>query len=166
MSWIKNRLFPMPIHSLLLFAVWLLLNNSASVGHIVLAVFFSISIPILVCGLKTDHPTIKKPWLAIAYVFMVLKDVISANFEVAMLVLGPIRHLKPGFVAIPLDIHSDLGITLLASTVSLTPGTVSAEISKDKQWLYVHALHLENEEQLITEIKTRYEEPLKEIFGC
>ena len=74
--------------------------------------------------------------------------------------------MTPGFVAVPLDIESELGITLLASTVSLTPGTVSAEISEDQQWLYVHALHLEDTEALINEVKTRYETPLKEIFGC
>jgi multicomponent K+:H+ antiporter subunit E len=50
--------------------------------------------------------------------------------------------------------------------VSLTPGTVSAEISEDQKWLYVHALHLENPEELIEEVKSRYEAPLKEIFGC
>ncbi|ETX10541.1 cation:proton antiporter [Marinomonas ushuaiensis DSM 15871] len=159
-------LFPMPFHSLLLFTVWLLLNNSISAGHIVLAVFFAITIPWLVSGMRDEHPKILKPWLAIRYVLMVMKDILTANVEVALLIIGPIKKLNPGFVAVPINIDSDLGITLLASTVSLTPGTVSAEVSKDKSWLYVHALHLDNEEELILSIKQRYEMPIKEIFGC
>ncbi|WP_067222925.1 Na+/H+ antiporter subunit E [Marinomonas gallaica] len=157
---------PMPFHSLLLFVVWLLLNSSISPGHILLAAFFAISIPLLVNSMRNEQPKIKKPWLAIRYFFMVLKDILVANIQVAVLVLGPIKNLNPGFVAIPLDITSDVGITLLASTVSLTPGTVSVEISEDKQWLYVHALHLDNEQDLIDEIKQRYERPIKEILGC
>jgi multicomponent K+:H+ antiporter subunit E len=104
--------------------------------------------------------------LAISYLFLVLRDILSANFTVALLVIGPVKKLHPGFIAVPLDITSELGITLLASTVSLTPGTVSADISEDKKWLYIHALHLEDSEALIADIKSRYEAPLKEIFGC
>ncbi|MDP5056159.1 Na+/H+ antiporter subunit E [Marinomonas hwangdonensis] len=159
-------LLPMPFHSLLLFIVWLLLNNSVSPGHIVLASFFAITIPWLVTGMRDDHPKILRPWLAIRYVLMVMKDIITANVEVALLIIGPAKKLKPGFVAIPLDVTTDLGITILASTVSLTPGTVSAEVSKDKAWLFVHALHLENEAELIESVKQRYERPIKEIFGC
>lgn len=157
---------PMPFHSLLLFVVWLLLNNSASPGHILLAVFFAISIPLLVNSMRDEHPKLKKPWLALRYFLLVLKDILVANFQVALLVLGPIKKLEPGFVAVPLDVKSDVGITLLASTVSLTPGTLSAEVSEDKQWLYVHALHMTNEQELIDEIKQRYERPIKEILGC
>ncbi|MCB5161087.1 Na+/H+ antiporter subunit E [Marinomonas algarum] len=160
------RLLPMPSHSLLLFVVWLLLNNSASPGHIVLALFFAITIPWLVADMRDEHPKIRRPWLAVRYTLMVMMDIVTANLEVALLIIGPIKKLKPGFVAIPINIQSDLGITVLASTVSLTPGTVSAEVSKDKAWLYVHALHLDDEAALIDSIKQRYEAPIKEIFGC
>lgn len=160
------KIFPMPVHSLLLFVVWLLLNNSASAGHIVLALFFSVTIPWLVADMRDEHPKILKPWLAVRYILMVMKDIVTANIEVALLIIGPIKKLKPGFVAIPINIDSDLGITILASTVSLTPGTVSAEVSKDKAWLYIHALHLDNEAELIASVKERYEAPIKEIFGC
>jgi len=160
------RLLPMPFHSLLLFTIWLLLNNSLSAGHLLLATILAIIIPWAVNSMTTDRPRIQKPMLAISYLFLVLKDILSANFTVALLVIGPVKKLNPGFIAVPLDITSELGITLLASTVSLTPGTVSADISEDQKWLYIHALHLENSEALIAEIKSRYEAPLKEIFGC
>ncbi|MGR0278280.1 Na+/H+ antiporter subunit E [Marinomonas dokdonensis] len=160
------KLLPMPFHSLLLFSVWLLLNNSISAGHIVLALFFALTIPWLIADMHEKHPRIKKPWLAVRYSFMVIKDIITANLEVALLIIGPVKKLTPGFVAIPINLDSDLGITVLASTVSLTPGTVSAEVSEDKAWLYIHTLHLEDEAALIDLIKQRYEAPIKEIFQC
>lgn len=160
------KFFPMPIHSILLFIVWLLMNNTLAAGHIFLALVLSITIPWLLAGLQSAHPPVKKPFLAVRYSLMVLMDIVTANFEVALKVIGPITKLQPGFIAVKLEITSDLGITLLASTVSLTPGTVSAEISEDKQWLYIHTLHLEDEQALIDSIKQRYEQPLMEILGC
>ena len=162
----RFRLLPMPLHSLLLFAVWLLLNNTLAPGHLVLAAFLAIAIPLLTRGMQDPQPKFRKPWVALRYVLMVLGDIVVANFEVAILVLGPAKKLNPAFIAIPLSIEHDLPITLLSSTVSLTPGTVSAEISEDKKWLYVHVLNLTDKDALIALIKQRYEQPLLEIFEC
>jgi len=74
--------------------------------------------------------------------------------------------LRPAFVEVPLDIKDDFAITLLTSTVSLTPGTVSADISADASRMLVHALHVEDEAVLVDQIKQRYERRLKEIFEC
>jgi len=162
----RFRLFPMPLHSLLLLLVWLLLNNTLAAGHLVLGAFLAIVIPLLTSGMQDPQPSFHKPLAIIRYVLMVLADIVVANFEVALLVLRPSKKLQPAFVAIPLNIEYELPITILASTVSLTPGTVSAEISEDKKWLYVHVLHMTNKDELISSIKHRYERPLMEIFQC
>ncbi|MBP0049975.1 Na+/H+ antiporter subunit E [Marinobacterium sp. AK62] len=161
-----SKWLPMPLHSLLLFIVWLLLNNTVAPGHLVLGAFLALTIPLLCAPLKTRQPKVLRPLLALRYIFRVLGDIVVANVEVAILVLGPMRKLQPAFVAVPLDLSGDLPITLLASTVSLTPGTVSAEVSEDRKWLYIHALHMTDEQGLIATVKSRYEAPLKEIFGC
>jgi multicomponent K+:H+ antiporter subunit E len=116
--------------------------------------------------MRKTQPTIKKPLKAVRYLFMLMGDIIVSNIEVAIQVLGPLRRISPGFIAVPLDLTQDLPITLLASSISLTPGTVSLEVSEDKQWLYVHVLNLTDEAATIANIKQRYEQPLKEIFGC
>ncbi len=162
----RFRLLPMPIHSLLLFAVWLLLNNTVAPGHIVLATFLAIVIPLITSGMQDSQPSFHKPLVTLRYVVMVIGDIIVANFEVAALVIGPNKKLNPAFIAVPIEIEHELPITILASTVSLTPGTVSAEISEDKQWLYVHVLHITDKDELIALIKQRYERPLREIFKC
>jgi multicomponent K+:H+ antiporter subunit E len=160
------KLFPRPLQSLILLVVWLLLNNSLSAGHIVLGSVLAILIPLLTRPMMEDHPVLKRPLLACKYALVLLKDIILCNIEVTAQVLGPMAKLSPGFVAIPLDITGEFPITLLASTISLTPGTVSADVSEDRRWLYVHALHLTDEQALITAIKQNYEAPLKEIFAC
>lgn len=162
----RFRLLPMPIHSLLLFVVWLLLNNTVAPGHLVLAAFLALTIPLLTSGMQNPQPNFHRPLKSLRYALMVVGDIIVANFEVALLVIGPNKKLQPAFIAVPLDIKYELPITILASSVSLTPGTVSAEISEDKQWLYVHVLHMTNKEELIALIKQRYEKPLMEIFQC
>lgn len=163
---IRSFWLPMPIHSLLLFIVWLLLNNTLAPGHLVLGAVLALLIPIICAPMKTEQPGVKRPFLALLYIAKVLGDIVVANIEVAMLVLGPVRRLQPAFIVIPLDIQAELPITLLASTVSLTPGTVSSELSADRKWLYIHALHVTDEQALINTIKSRYEAPLKEIFAC
>ncbi|MFD2230180.1 Na+/H+ antiporter subunit E [Alkalimarinus sediminis] len=162
----RFRLLPMPVHSLLLFVVWLLLNNTVAPGHLVLATLLAIGIPLLTSGMQDPQPGFRKPLQTMRYALMVIGDIIVANFEVALLVIGPSKKLNPAFIAVPLDIQHEFPITILASTVSLTPGTVSAEVSDNKQWLYVHVLHLTDKDELISLIKQRYERPLMEIFGC
>ena len=97
---------------------------------------------------------------------MLLWDIIVSNVEVAIQVVGPLRKLQPGFIVIPLDTSEPLPITLLASSISLTPGTVSVEVAEDRSHLYVHVLNLADEAKTIATIKQRYEKPLKEMFGC
>ncbi|MFC3096097.1 Na+/H+ antiporter subunit E [Alteromonas sediminis] len=161
------RLVPMPLHSFMLLIVWLMINASLSVGHILLGTLLGIIIPLLCAPLKVPQPSIKKPLKVVSYVLLVIKDIIVANIEVAKLVLGPMNKINPGFIAVPLDLKDNFPITVLASTVTMTPGTVSAEVTKDKAWLYVHVLNMPlDEQELVDVIKQRYESRIKEIFAC
>lgn len=173
----RYRWLPTPFRSLFLFLIWLLLNNSVSAGHIVLATFFAIFIPLLSVSLRDPQPLILKPGLALKQLLIVLYDIVVANLQVALLIIGPAKKLRPAFVKVPIDLIHDMPITILASCVSLTPGTVSAEVypipesleegEKPKQrYLLIHVLDLKDEEALIKQIKQRYEAPLKEIFQC
>lgn len=173
----KFKWLPTPYRSLLLFVVWLLLNNSVSAGHVLLAAILAIVIPLATKPFRTKQPLIIKPGLAFRHLMLVLYDIITANIQVAILILGPNKKLTPGFVKVPLDLTHSMPITIFASTVSLTPGTVSAEVypwteslkegkEPQERFLLIHVLNLEDEEALIDTIKQRYEAPLKEIFQC
>ena len=162
-----SRIMPMPLHSFFLLIVWLMLNTTLSLGHILLGSVLAIVIPLLCAPLRVPQPKVKRPLKAISYALIVLKDIVVANIEVALLVIGPMNKIKPGFVAVPIDLTGTLPVTVLASTVTMTPGTVSADISKDEKWLYVHVLNMPNDEQEVIDlIKQHYESRVKEIFGC
>jgi multicomponent K+:H+ antiporter subunit E len=160
-----RKIFPLPAHALVLWLVWQLLTEF-SVGHMVLGAILAIAITWLVAPLSDPHPAIKKPLRAIKYVGMVLIDIVVSNFVVAKQVLQSNKRLKPGFIALPLDMEEPFPLAVLASTISLTPGTVSADFSDDMNFLYIHVLHLDDEKALIAQLKNRYETPLKEIFEC
>ncbi len=164
---VVSKILPLPLHSLTLLIVWLALNASLSFGHVLLGAVLGIIIPLLCQPLRMPEAPVKRPLKVFSYIAIVLKDIIVANVQVAILVIGPMRKIKPGFVAVPLDLPNIFPITVLASTVTMTPGTVSCEISADRKWLYVHVLNMpDNEQDVIDFIKQRYEARIKEIFAC
>ena len=159
-----RRLLPHPLLTLTLAGIWLLLVNSLHPGQIVLGLLLGWMIPLLTTQFWPEEVRIHHPVRLLHFICIILIDIVLANFTVARLILGRPGNLKPAFVSIPLELKSDLAISFLANVISLTPGTVSARLSDDRSYLLVHALHLDNKDELVTTIKFRYEKPLKEIF--
>lgn len=165
-----RRLFATPIRSVLLFLVWCALNNSVSPLVLVSGFLLAILIPWVVRGFREPQPAVKKYGRFAGYLLMVLWDIVIANLQVVKVVLGRNSALKPGFVLLPLDLKQPLPLTILAATICLTPGTVSAELLPRQddapQYLLLHVLDLQDEAALIAQLKQRYEAPLMEIFAC
>ena len=160
-----KRLLPYPSLTLALWLTWLLLNGF-SVGHALLGLILAVVLPLGTRPFWPQVPLVRDRMGLPRFVLRVAKDILLANLAVALKVLGPVKDLQPGFVEVPLDLRDSFAITVLTSTVSLTPGTVSADVSEDRTRLLVHALHVEDPEALVAEIKQRYEGPIKEIFEC
>jgi multicomponent K+:H+ antiporter subunit E len=106
----------------------------------------------------------RRPAVVARLAAVVTRDVIVSNIEVARRILGPEAALRPGFVAVPLAIADPYAISTLAGIITMTPGTLSCAIAPDGRSLVVHALHLDDADALVAQIKARYEAPLKEIF--
>lgn len=159
-----NKIFPHPVLSFILWGLWLLLNNTISPGHMVLGLIIAILIPMLTSRFWPEKVYIKSPLTLIKLLGTVLWDIVAANTIVAKLILGKNENLNPAFFYIELDIDTPIGISLLANTISLTPGTVSCDVTPDGKRLLVHALHIEDIPATIKEIKQRYEAPLKKVF--
>jgi len=160
-----KRLLPYPSLTLVLWLTWLLLNGF-SVGHALLGLILAVVLPLGTRPFWPQVPLVRDRMGLLRFVLRVAKDILIANMSVAVKVLGPVKDLQPGFVEVPLDLRDRFAITVLTSTVSLTPGTVSADVSEDRTRLLVHALHVEDPAALVAEIKQRYEGPIKEIFEC
>jgi len=160
-----KRLFPHPYLTLTLIVFWFLLVNQWKVGSLVMAIILGTVIPHLTSAWWPDRPRIRRPFGLAAYALLVMWDVIVANFQVARIVLFmPKDKIRSAWVTVPLDLQSPEAIALLAGTITMTPGTVSADMSACGRALLVHSLHAPDPDAVRDEIKTRYESRLKRIF--
>lgn len=89
----------------------------------------------------------------IRFVGFFIKELIVANLQVAFDIVTPVWHMKPGVIAMPLEAKSELEITMVANLISLTPGTLSLDVSDDRRVLYIHAMFLDNEQELRDSLK-------------
>jgi len=103
--------------------------------------------------------------LALGFGVFFLKELVVANLRVAAMVLGPRRWLKPALLALPLDVKSDPEIAMLANLITLTPGTLSVDVSPDRSTLYVHCLGVDDAEAVRREIKDGMERRVAELFA-
>lgn len=159
-----KRLLPAPLLSVTLFVAWLMLNQSASAGNLVLAAIFAVGLPLAFGGFRVDPPRIRRPLVIARLGLLVLYDIVMSNIEVARRILGPESKITPRFVWVPLDIRDPHGIAALAGIITMTPGTLSSDLTEDRRHLLVHAFNVDDEEALVASIKERYETPLREIF--
>jgi multicomponent K+:H+ antiporter subunit E len=159
-----RRLLPAPLLSATLFMVWLLLNNTLDAAHVLLAAVLAIVVPWFTERLRPERPRIRRPLVIAKLGLTVLWDIVLSNIEVARRILGPEAAIKPRFVWVPLALTDPHAILSLAGIITMTPGTLSAEVSADRRHLLVHAFNVDDEAGLVAQIKARYEAPLKEIF--
>jgi multicomponent Na+:H+ antiporter subunit E len=102
---------------------------------------------------------------AVRLILLFLYELIVSGFRVAWDVVSPGSKATPGIVEVPLDVKSGHEITLLANLISLTPGTLSLDLSEDRRILYVHSMYTDDPEQLVAEIKTTFEKLIIEVCG-
>lgn len=165
MTRIFNWLLPHPFLTLLLAVVWILLQNEFSAGMAVFGLILGIIIPRASAVWWPGRPVGFNMGKMITYVLLVLWDILVANVQVAWIILTRRnKNLRPAWVVIPLDLRQPEAITVLAGTITLTPGTVSADLSDNGHSLLVHALDAPDPDAVRDEIKQRYEARLKEIF--
>jgi len=160
---------PHPLLTGLLLVAWLWLNNTVHPGHVVLGSLLAVAIPYLTRRFWPEPIVVDRPLRVVQYVAIVSYDIILANLQLAALILGPVSRLRPAFVRVPLDLRTDFAVTMLASTVTLTPGTVSVDVEgnvADGRRLVVHVLRCVDEQELVQSIKDRYERRLQEILEC
>jgi multicomponent K+:H+ antiporter subunit E len=125
----------------------------------------AVAIPLLTSPYWREKPRLRFGWAMLEYMAVVLWDIVVANFEVAWIILTKRdRDLRSAWLVIPLELTQPEAITALAGTISLTPGTVSTDVSACGRKLLVHALDTGDREGAIARIKARYEARLERIF--
>lgn len=161
----RLRNWPHPLLTGFLVLLWLLLNRF-SLGHLVLGTALTLLIVQVTHPFWPETARIRRPGKLVWYVLRLLRDILVANLVVARRILWYARELEPGFVTYRVRLTDELAVTLLASTVTLTPGTVSAHYDRETGTLLIHCLHLDDAQAICQEIRERYEQPLQEIFDA
>lgn len=157
--------FPHPYLTALLTLVWLLLVNRFSPNSLLFGFFLGVVIAKITSVYWPNRPTLRNPLMIAEYFLIVLWDIVVANVHVAGLILfRRASSLQPHWISIPLELRTPEAITVLAGTITLTPGTVSADMSAEGHYLLVHCLHAPDPDAVRDEIKARYERRLMEIF--
>ncbi len=158
-----RRLFPAPLLSAGLSAMWLMLNESLFIGHVALAAFLGWLLPFLSAKLRPQRPHIRHPLRILQLILVVGYDVLRANIQVAFGILRQ-RPPREAFVTIPLELRDPTALAALAIIITVVPGTIWCELALDSSAVLLHVWDLEDEASFIADYKARYEAPLLEIF--
>ncbi len=161
--------------NIILALIWCLLQEKLNVAEFAIGSILGYGIIFMLRTVLEDRKTERKV-LSISeylvfilrifrYLLIFIKEVIKANFEVVKIVLSPQLKMTPGIIAYKMKVKTDAGITLLANSITLTPGTLSVDISEDRKTLYIHALHIEDAEALEQSIRHSLEKYTKDILG-
>jgi multicomponent K+:H+ antiporter subunit E len=144
---------------------WLLLQQSVAPAQLITATVLGLVIPRLLHGFLGE-PIRVRAWAAVVrLMWRVLWDIVVANFTVARIVLTPSARPQPAWVTVPLDVQHPTAISLFATIITMTPGTVSCVVDETRRFVLVHALDCSDVAAAADDMKARYEAPLKEIFG-
>lgn len=110
---------------------------------------------------------IKKIFFSVYYVVVFLRECLKANFDVAYRVLHPRLPIRPGTIKFKTGLRSDIGLTFLANSVTLTPGTTTVDIDKERGYLYIHLLYIKEgheDSTLKLRVVEKFENILMRIF--
>lgn len=156
-----------PVLSLMVAAVWLLLQGGVTVAGLLWAVVFGLVLPWLAAPFLGQGTRLHAWQRAFRLTAVVLWDIVVANLTVAWIVVNPRADPQPAWLRVPLDIQHPTGTVLFAAIITTTPGTVSCVIeggAGGRRTIVVHALDCSDAEAMVADMKARYEAPLKEIF--
>ncbi len=152
------------LSNILLTFIWVALTGSFEFLNFLFGFILSFLILWIITNGKNDAKYFKILPKIIAFIFFFFYELFKANIQVAYDVITPKFYMKPGIVKVPLDAVTDIEISLLANLISLTPGTLSLDVSNDKKVLYVHAMYVSDKEKFIKSIKQGFEKRLLEIL--
>ena len=161
-----TRLLPFPFVSFGLLLLWLLLNQTASLGQFVIGCVIALVGGWILTTLQLPRARVRRPSALPRFLGLVSVDIIRSNVAVGRIILGLGRRQRTsGFVNIPLELRNPYGLALLACIITSTPGTLWVNFDRQSGLLVIHVLDLIDEDDWIRTIKDRYERRLLEILG-
>ena len=145
---------------------WVAITGGFTLANLVLGAVVAIVITYLLRHRLRLPTGGRRLWRMLSLASFFGKELLLSAVGVAALILAPNLkdRLKPAIIAFPLTATADAEITLLANLITLTPGTLSLDVSADRKWLYVHVLSLRSKEKLIRDLASGFEKKVIEVF--
>lgn len=153
----------MYLWNVLLALIWGALKGEFNLANLVEGFILGYAVLFLMQPVIGKAPYFTKVVQALGLGFFFLKELIVANFSVAYYVIAPQERMHPAIEAIPLEPAKDISITLLANMITLTPGTLSIDVSPDRKYLFIHNIAVEDIEKSRKEIKETFERRILEV---
>ncbi len=156
----KSSLF---LTNVLLMLMWVILTGDTSFSNFTFGFLLSFIILRIITGNRDERKYFRLVPRVIGFILFFIYELILANLQAAYFIIVSHKNLKPGIVGVPLDAKSDLEITFLTNLVSLTPGTLSIDVSKNRKVLYVYSMNIKDRDKFVNNIKNGFEKRILEI---
>lgn len=167
------------VRLLVLALLWVALQGTLSIGNVLLGVIFSTAIlwvsnplfdstdPTESRRLREGIRPLRRLWRVFVLLLVFLRELTVSALQVARYTIQPTLQIRPAIVEYPLDVQTGREITTLANLISLTPGTLSLDVSPDCHYLYIHAISVETDDgsEVITDIKGSLEKHVSRALG-
>lgn len=150
--------------NILLALVWVALTGKFDYGNLLFGLIMSYAILWIISRGTERESYFRKVPRILYFIAFFIKELIKANIQVAYDVVTPKDHMKPAIIGVPLAAETDMEITLLANFITLTPGTLSMDVSSDRKTLYIHAMYVQDKDEFIRSIKDGFERRLLDIL--
>jgi multicomponent Na+:H+ antiporter subunit E len=144
--------------------VWQAVSGSFSLGGLLAGFIVGYAVLWIAHPLFGGSPYFRKLWRIIGFFFYFVKEMVIASLRVAYDVVTPLIHARPGIVRVPIEARTDLEITLLANLINLTPGSVTIDVSPERDCLYIHAMFIDDPDEFRAAIKHGIERRLLELM--
>ena len=155
---------------ILSFLTWLALTGFSDIQEIIAGIIVALLVSTIaghfLVSTKKRNPFVKRMLFGIIYFFKFIWEMIKANFHVAYIVVHPNLPIKPGIVKIKSGLKKEAALTILANSITLTPGTLTVDVNPENHDLYIHRIDIDGDdvEKNTKDIGGRFEPILTEVF--
>lgn len=133
--------------TLVLALVWTAVQGAFTLGNFAVGFVLGYVVLRLLQPLLGEAGYDRRLWYQVALAGFFVKELVMSSIRVATEVMTPGYKMRAGILAVPLSVQSELGITLFANLISLTPGTLSLDVSEDREYLYIHSMYIDRGEE-------------------
>ncbi len=152
------------LSNIILALLWALLSGDISQFSLITGFVLGYLVLCMMATQSSEKSYFRKVRQTVEFALVFLRELAVSTWRVAYDILTPTHYMKPGVIAFPLEAKSDAEITLLANVITLTPGTLSLDVSEDRKTLYIHAMYIDDPDELRREIKEGLEKKLLEMM--